>query len=98
MADIYIRKMDDEIKTRLTRLARENGVSLNKYICSILGDYVLHPELRSTEDRYIALAENMVMLYKHLLEKNNSILLENTSVLDTVITLLDEKKLLADRE
>lgn len=92
MADFYIRKLDDEIKTRLARQARENGVSLNKYICSILEDYALHPQLRSTEDRFSALAENMTMLYRELLEKNNRILLENTGMLDAMLPLLEEKK------
>ena len=51
MAEIKIRGLDEDIKSRLVKQAAERKLSLSKYICSILTDYALHPELKNTEDK-----------------------------------------------
>ena len=88
MAEILIRGLEDDIKTRLAQQAREKKLSLTKYLCSILTDYALHPELKNTEDKYTALTKNMVMLYREIQDRTNERLAENTYALDRVAELI----------
>ena len=91
MADFYIRGMDEDIKSRLTQQAKTKGLSLNRYVCSILSDYALHPELKYTEDRYAALAKNITAMYEQLQDKTTDALAEVITVLDLVLERLDEQ-------
>ena len=89
MADLFVRGLEDDIKTRLAQQARENGVSLTKYVCNILTDYALRPELKSTEDRYTALVKNMAALYQSLQHQTNQLLSENINALHRTSELLE---------
>ena len=88
MAEIKIRGLDEDIKSRLVKQAAERKLSLSKYICSILTDYALHPELKNTEDKYAVLTKNMAMLYRDLQKKTNERLSENSYALDRIADLL----------
>ena len=90
MAEILIRGMEDDIKHRLMQQARRKNLSLTKYLCSILTDYALHPELKNTEDKYAVLTKNMAMLYENLQKRTNERLSENTYALDRVAELIHE--------
>lgn len=90
MAEILIRGLDDDIKLRLMQQARKKNLSLTKYLCSILTDYALHPEMKNTEDKYTVLAKNMVMLYQEIQKRTNERLAENTYALDRVAGLISD--------
>ena len=90
MAEILIRGLEDDIKHRLMQQARRKNLSLTKYLCSILTDYALHPELKNTEDKYAVLTKNMAMLYENLQKRTNERLSENTYALDRVAELIHE--------
>ena len=90
MAEILVRGLEDDIKHRLMLQARRKNLSLTKYLCSILTDYALHPELKNTEDKYAVLTKNMAMLYENLQKRTNEQLSENTYALDRVAELIHE--------
>lgn len=92
MADFHIRikGLDEQVKVKLKKDARDHGLSLNKYVCNILTDYTRDPSLRSTEEKYTNLAKDLVSLYEQILSKTNEALAENTYMLKKIMNMIEE--------
>ena len=45
-SDIYIRNIDPAVKTKLTAMAENKGMSLNALVKTVLEDYVIMPDIR----------------------------------------------------
>ena len=92
MAEYHIRGLDEAAVSRLEAFAREKGMSLNKYMCRVLEDHALRPELKAAEDRYTTLANTMTKLYQRLLEQTTDQLAENTLVLQKASEMIRDRK------
>jgi len=68
--DIYIRAIDPGVKKKLEIKAKEKGISLNILIKSILEEYILNPEVRNTEEKYIALTKDITAAFISECRKN----------------------------
>lgn len=86
--DIYIRNIDPAVKTKLTAMAENKGMSLNALVKTVLEDYVIMPDIRHTNDKYENLFKDMTALYNHSIEKNEEVIAENTALLRTILDMI----------
>lgn len=87
-SDIYIRDIDPAVKTKLTAMAENKGMSLNALVKTVLEDYVIMPDIRHTNDKYENLFKDMTALYNHSIEKNEEVIAENTALLRTILDMI----------
>lgn len=87
-SDIYIRNIDPAVKTKLTAMAENKGMSLNALVKTVLEDYVIMPDIRHTNDKYENLFKDMTALYNHSIEKNEEVIAENTALLRTILDMI----------
>ena len=68
--DIKIYKLESEVVLAIDRMAKEHGMSRNKYLIGILKNHVIAGEIKEVEERYVNLIKtNMEVIpvsYTHL--------------------------------
>ncbi len=82
MADFYIRNLDPGIASKLSRQAKERGMSRNKFISGILTNYALAIEVKEIDEKYQELCKIVI-----------DSLEGNALLLNEVLTELKEKKI-----
>ena len=82
MADFYIRNLDPGIASKLSKQAKERGMSRNKFISGILTNYALAIEVKEIDDKYRELCKIVI-----------DSLEGNAQLLNEVLTELKEKKI-----
>lgn len=81
MSDLHIRKLDPKTKYILKEFAKKKGVSLNAYICAILKEHAISPDVRAIDDKYRSILENQTVIIKEALDRNNQIIETNTNLI-----------------
>ena len=51
--DIKIYKLESEVVLAIDRMAKEHGMSRNKYLIGILKNHVIAGEITEVEERYV---------------------------------------------
>lgn len=92
MYSLTIRKLDDDIVIKLKGIAREKNMSLEALARRILKDYAVMPELKETEEKYIAFSKSMIELYKSLAKENKERIEENSYMLQRIVSALEGKE------
>ena len=62
MEELRIR-VDSSTKAMIMEQAKNNGVSMSRYVGTIVTDYMKSPELRAAEDRYAATFQQIITAY-----------------------------------
>lgn len=70
MSDLYVRGLDAEFKAKLKAIAKKRGVSLNFLIKEILTKYVLSPDVKNIEDKYVNFVKDITAAVLAEQEKN----------------------------
>lgn len=83
--DIYIRNIDPGIKIKLKENAKKKGISLNEYVKNILETAALSIEVTSLDDKYSNLTKELLSIYTGIIEKNTSVIAENSYILSKLI-------------
>lgn len=63
--DIKIYKLESEVVLAIDRMAKEHGMSRNKYLISILKNHVIAGEIKEVEERYVNLIKTNMEVIRH---------------------------------
>lgn len=63
--DIKIYKLESEVVLAIDRMAKEHGMSRNKYLIGILENHVIAGEIKEVEERYVNLIKTNMEVIQH---------------------------------
>lgn len=86
--DIYVRNVKPEIKSKLKKLAKEKGLSLNAFINTIIEDYATSPEIRNINNKYTELVNTVISIYQSDNAEMKEIIAENSYILKQIVEKL----------
>lgn len=91
MYSMTIRKIDDKVAAALKGMAKEKNMSMEAIARKILSDYVMDPELRAAEDKYITFSDNMINLYAAIAQESKDVIEQNNYMLKKLIGVIEQK-------
>lgn len=84
MTELHIR-VSDELKNKLVASAKDNKLTLNKYINKVLENTALSPEIKSLDEKYQMLFSDVIALYKAVIDEQFKVISENTKMMKEIL-------------
>ena len=89
MENLYLR-IEDEIKVKLSKEAKNKGISLNRYVGNLLETFTLSYDIKSLDEKYRLLVKDIFEIMQNQQEELLRKLDENTEVIFELRQLLEE--------